>query len=48
MLLTDSDSLIYKIETENVHEDLYKGNELFHFSNDPKDSKYYDGTNNLL
>ena len=33
MLLTDTDDLMYKIETENVYEDLYKDKELFNFSN---------------
>ena len=48
MLLTDTDSLMYKIETENIYEDLYKDKKLFDFSNYPKDSKYYNGVNNLL
>ena len=38
--LTDTDTLMYKIETENVNEDLYKDKELFDFNNCPKDSKY--------
>ena len=46
MLLTDTDSLIYYIEAENVYEDFYKDKELFDFSNYPKDSKYY--ANNLV
>ena len=33
MLLTDTDSLMYIIETENVHEEFYKDKELFGFSN---------------
>ena len=33
MLLTDTDSLMYIIETENVYEDFYKDKELFDFSN---------------
>ena len=37
MLPTDSDSLMYKIEAENVYEDFYKDKELFDFSNYPKD-----------
>ena len=31
--LTDTDDLIYKIETENIYENLYKDKELFNFSN---------------
>ena len=37
MLLTDTDSLMYKIETENVYEDFYKSKELFDFRNYSKD-----------
>ena len=32
MLLTDTDSLMYKTEAENVYEDSYKEKELFEFS----------------
>ena len=48
MLLADTDSLLYKIETENVYEDLYKYKKLFDFSDYPKYSKYYYGENNLV
>ena len=37
MLLTDTDSLMYKIEIENVYEDFYKSKELFDFRNYSKD-----------
>ena len=33
MLLTDTDSFMYNIETESVYTDLYKKKELFDFSN---------------
>ena len=46
MLLTDADSLMYKIETENIYEDYHKDKELFDFSNYSKDSKYYNCANN--
>ena len=48
MLLTDTGSLMYKIETKSSYEDLYKDKELFDFSNYPKDSKYYSGTSNFV
>ena len=32
-LLTDTDSLLYKIKAENIYEDFYKDKELFDFSN---------------
>ena len=44
----DTDSLMYKIKTENVHEELYKDKELFDFSNYPNDSKCYNDVNNLV
>ena len=34
------DTLMYKIETENVYENFYKEKALFNFSNYPKGSKY--------
>ena len=40
--LRNTDSLMYKIEAENVYEDFYKDKELFEFSNLPKDLKYYN------
>ena len=33
MLLTDTDSIMYKIEGEHVYEDFYNYKELFDFSN---------------
>ena len=48
MLLTNNDSLMLKIETENVYEDFYKDKELFDYSNYSKDSKYYNNANNLV
>ena len=44
MLPSDTDSLMYKIETENVYEVL----QLLNFSNYPKDSKQYMATNYLV
>ena len=44
MLLTDTDSLKYKIETENIFEDSYKHKE-FDFRSYPKNSKFYNGAN---
>ena len=45
MLLTDTNSLIYKIEAENFYEDFYKDKELLDFISYQKDSKQY---NNLV
>ena len=40
LLFTDTDSLTYKIETEDVYEDLWKSKKLFDNSDYPKGSKY--------
>ena len=37
ILVTDKDSLMYKIKAENVREDFYKDKELFVFSYYPID-----------
>ena len=41
-MLTDADSLINIIKTENFYEDFYKDFKPFGLSNYPKESKYYD------
>ena len=48
LLFTDTNNLIYNIETEIAFEDSYKDKELFDFSKFSKNSKYYDKTNNLI
>ena len=47
ILLTDTDTLFFIIETENVYEDFYKDKEFFDFSNYPKEWKYHDNLNKL-
>ena len=42
---TDTDSLVYEINSEDVYEQCFKDRELFDFSGYPIDSKYYDRTN---
>ena len=39
LLFTDTDSLAYKIETENVYDDFSKNKEMFDFSNFSAKSK---------
>ena len=48
LLFTDTDSLTYEIESENVYEEFFKHKDLFDFSNYPKDSKFFDETNEKL
>ena len=40
LLFTDTDSLVYDIEEEDVYKDFYEDKGLFGFSNYPKDSKF--------
>ena len=48
MLLTHTDSLMCKVEAENVQEDFCKDKELFDFSNYPKYFQYKYNVNNLV
>ena len=48
MLLTDTDSLLYKTEPENAFEDFCKKTKLLDFSNYGKDSNFKEHSNNLL
>ena len=47
LLFTDTDNLIYEIETEDVYEDCSKDKEMFDFSNYLTKSKYYDDSKKL-
>ena len=42
MLFTDTDSLIYEIKTEDVHEEFYENKSLFDFSDYPENLKFFD------
>ena len=42
LLFTDSDSVMYKIKTEDIYEDYSSNREKFDFSNYLTESKYYD------
>ena len=48
LLFTDTDSLVYEIKGEYVHEKSFQDKELFDFSNYPVNSKYYDAKNNAV
>ena len=45
LLFTDTDSLTYHIETEDLYQDMFKSKELFDFSDYPRDSPFFDVTN---
>ena len=44
-MLTDTDSLVYKIKTQDVYKDFYQDKHLFDFSDYPLDSKFFDSAN---
>ena len=39
LLFTDTDSLVYEIETDNTYEDIYENKNLFDYSDHSEDSK---------
>ena len=41
LLFTDTDSLVYEIETDDVYKDFYKNRSLFDFSDYREDSKFF-------
>ena len=47
-LLTDIDSLMYEIKTEDVYEDFSSDKKMFDFSNYSTKSKYYNNSNKLV
>ena len=48
LLYTDTDSLVYEIETKDVDEDFVDNQNLFDFSDYPQDSKFFDPLNKKL
>ena len=45
LLFNDTDSLTYKIKSEDVYEEFFKHKTLCDFCNYPKDSKFFDQAN---
>ena len=45
LLFTDTDSLTYEIEEDDVYQDFWKDKHLFDNSDYPKDSPFFDNTN---
>ena len=45
LLFTDTDNLVYEIETEDVYKDFYEDKNFFDFSDYPLNSKFFDPTN---
>ena len=47
-LFTDTDSLVYEIETDDVYQDFYENKKLFNFSAFSDDSKVFDSVNKKI
>ena len=47
-LLTGTDSLMYKIKTEDVYADFSNDKEIFDFNDYYTKSKYYENSNKLV
>ena len=45
LLFTDTESLVYEIKVEDVYEDFYEDKNLFDFSDNPFDLKFFDPAN---
>ena len=45
LLITDTGSLVYETETDDIYEDFYKNKNLLDFSDYLEDSKYFDPVN---
>ena len=45
LIFTGTDSLVYKIKTEDVYEDFYKDKNLFDFNDYPQYLKFFDPVN---
>jgi hypothetical protein len=48
LLFTDTDSLVYEIETEDVYKDMVESSNRFDLSNYSKDSEFYNATNQMV
>ena len=48
LLFTDTESLVYETERDDVYEDSYKDENLFVFSDYPKDSKFFNPANKKM
>ena len=48
LLFTNTDSLVYEIETNEVYEDFHEDKILFNFSDYPEDSRLFYPVNKLL
>ena len=45
LLMTDTDSLVYEVKTNDIYEDINSMSDYFDMSEYPKESKFYNGKN---
>ena len=45
LLMTDTDSLVYEVKTNDIYEDMNMMSDYFDMSEYPKDSKYHNSKN---
>ena len=48
LLFTDTDSLMYWVETDDIYKELYAEREHFDFASFDKASPFYDAANNKV
>ena len=48
MLFTDTDSLMYEIETDDAYMEMYNDRERFDLASYPRTSEFYDPANNKV
>ena len=48
LLFTDTDSLMYEIETDDAYQEMFNDRERFDFASYPRDNKFYDPSNNKV
>ena len=48
LLFTDTDSLMYELETDDAYKEMWDYREFFDLAGYPKENRYYDPTNNKV
>ena len=48
LLFTDTDSLMYEIETDDAYMEMYNDRERFDLASYPRTSEFYDPANNKV
>ena len=48
LLLTNTDSVVYEIEADDLYEDIYEDRCLFDFSDCPNDPRFYESINKIV